>query len=245
MKVYIQTDKLGEFYNINAFVAYEGFKNFGFETQKFFNADEISDNNPENILVGGIGNVRKRLKNLGIIRSDKEIDYPEELLPFLKRNIWESSINELFKYKKKRNIFIKPKTETKLFAGKIITNEMDFLGLINKESDTEVYCSELVNFKTEWRCFIRYREILDVRRYKGDWDTKIDIQVVKNAVNAFTSQPHSYALDFGIDENDQTILVEVNDGHSLGAYGLSSGNYAKFLSARWSQLTQTEDFLNF
>ncbi|MFD0589275.1 ATP-grasp domain-containing protein [Paenibacillus sp. GCM10027627] len=24
---------------------------------------------------------------------------------------------------------------------------------------------------TEWRCFIRYGEILDVRQYKGAWDS--------------------------------------------------------------------------
>ncbi|UMQ40488.1 ATP-grasp domain-containing protein [Chryseobacterium sp. Y16C] len=245
MKAYIQTDTTGEFYNVNAFIAYEGFKNFGYEIEKFVDADDISDNNPENIIIGGIGNVRKRLKNLNIIRPDKEIDYPEELKPFLKRKIWESTINQIFSDKNSWNIFIKPKTETKLFAGKVIQNEIDFLGIINEEKDIEVLCSELIDFKTEWRCFIRYKEILDIRRYKGDWDTKIDVKIVEAAINSFTSQPNSFALDFGVNTKGETILVEVNDGHSLGTYGLSSINYAKFLSARWSELTQTEDYLNF
>lgn len=244
MKAYIQTNKNGEFYNVNAFVAYEGFKNFGFEILKFIDADDISDENLEDIIVGGIGNVRKRLQNLNIIRKNKEIDYPEELKPFLKRKIWSSSINEVFN-KKEWDIFIKPQTETKLFVGKVIKNEMDFLGLIYEKKDTEIWCSELVNFKTEWRCFIRYKEILDIRRYKGDWDTKIDIKTVLSAVDSFISQPNSYALDFGVNESGEMFLVEVNDGHSLGTYGLSSAHYAKFLSARWSQLTQTKDYLNF
>jgi len=85
MKAYIQTDPAGEFYNVNAFLAYDGFKNFGYEIEKYVDADEILDNNPENIIVGGIRNVRKRLKNLNITRLEKEIDYPEELKPFLKR----------------------------------------------------------------------------------------------------------------------------------------------------------------
>ena len=245
MKAFIQTDSKGEFYNINAFIAYEGFKNFGYEIEKFFDADEILDDNPENILVGGIGNVRKRIRNLNIVRSDKEIDYPEELKPFLKRKIWESTINQIFSDSNSWNVFIKPKKETKLFAGKVVQNELDFLGIINSERDIEILCSELINFKTEWRCFIRYKEILDIRRYKGDWDTKIDLQTVQSAVSSFISQPSAYALDFGVDENGETILVEVNDGHSLGTYGLSSSHYAKFLSARWSELTQTEDYLNF
>ncbi|ALR32068.1 hypothetical protein ATE47_16760 [Chryseobacterium sp. IHB B 17019] len=244
MKAYIQTDKRGEFYNVNAFIANEGFKNFGFEIEKFVDADEISNKNPENIIVGGIGNVRKRLQNLNIIRENKEIDYPEELKPFLKRKIWTSSINEIFN-KKEWNIFIKPQTETKLFAGKVIKSEMDLLGLIDEENDIKIWCPELVNFKTEWRCFIRYKEILDIRRYKGDWDTKIDVKTVLSAINSFTSQPNSYALDFGLNENGEMFLVEVNDGHSLGTYGISSAHYAKFLSARWSELTETEDFLNF
>ena len=244
MKAYIQTDKNGEFYNVNAFIANEGFKNFGFEIEKFVDADEISNKNPENIIVGGIGNVRKRLQNLNIIRENKEIDYPEELKPFLKRKIWTSSINEIFN-KKEWNIFIKPQTETKLFAGKVIKSEMDLLGLIDEENDIKIWCSELVNFKTEWRCFIRYKEILDIRRYKGDWDTKIDVKTVLLAINSFTSQPNSYALDFGLNENGEMFLVEVNDGHSLGTYGISSAHYAKFLSARWSELTETEDYLNF
>lgn len=244
MKVYIQTDKSREFYNVNAYIAYEGFKNFGFEVEKFFDVDEIVDKNPEDIIVGGIGNVRKRIENLNILRPDKEIDYPKELLSFLKRKVWESTINEVYK-KGNWNIFVKPKTETKLFAGKVVNNELDFVGLIFEDKDIEVLCSELVEFKTEWRCFIRYKEILDIRRYKGDWDTKIDINTVRNAIEAFTTQPAAYALDFGVNENNETILVEVNDGHSLGTYGLSPSNYAKFLSARWSELTHTEDYLNF
>lgn len=245
MRAYIQTDKTGEFYNINAFTAYEGFKHFGFEIEKFFDANDISDSNPEHIIVGGIGSIRKRLKNLNIIRPNKEIDYPDELQSFLKRKIWESTVNTIFKDKKARNIFIKPKTETKLFAGKVIINDMDFVGLIDEEKDTEIYCSEFIRFRTEWRCFIRYKKILDVRRYKGDWDTKLDVKVVEKAINCFNAQPNSYALDFGVNDDNETILVEVNDGHSLGTYGLLPNHYAQFLSARWSELTNTEDYLNF
>lgn len=244
MKAYIQTDQNGEFYNVNAFIAYEGFKTFGFEIQKFTDADEITDTNPEHIVVGGILNVRKRLQNLNIIRNSKEIDYPEELTPFLKRKIWSSTINETY-HNRNWNIFIKPQTETKLFAGKVIKNEMDFIGLIDPENDISIWCSDLIDFKTEWRCFIRYKEILDIRRYKGDWDTKIDLKTVQDAVSAFHSQPQAYALDFGVNEKGETLLVEVNDGHSLGTYGISSSHYAKFLSARWSELTGTEDYLNF
>jgi len=245
LKAYIQTDKNGEFYNVNAFIAYEGFKHFGFEIEKYFDINNIKDKIPEDIIVGGIGNVRRRIELLGIERKQKEIDYPEELEKYLNRKIWKTTLEEVLQ-QKHFNIFIKPDIDTKKFAGKVFKNELDFIGLIDENHPTKVLCSEIVNFKTEFRCFIRYKEILDIRRYKGDLDNSIDLETVINAISDFKSQPKSFALDFGITENNKTVLVEVNDGHSLGSYGISSQNYAKFLSARWSELTNnTIDYLNF
>jgi len=244
LKAYIQTDKSGEFYNVNAFIAYEGFKHFGFEIEKYIDIKNIPDKNPQDIIIGGIGNVRKRIELLGIERKQQEIDYPKELEKYLNRKIWKSTLEEILG-QKHFNIFIKPDIDTKKFAGKVFKNELDFIGLIDEENPTKVLCSEIVNFKTEFRCFIRYKEILDIRRYKGDWDKAINLETVKNAISDFEKQPNSYALDFGITNDNRTVLVEVNDGHSLGSYGISSQNYAKFLSARWSELTNTNDYLNF
>ena len=39
MKAFIQTNKNGEFYNVNAFIANEGFLHFGFETKKYIDVD--------------------------------------------------------------------------------------------------------------------------------------------------------------------------------------------------------------
>lgn len=245
MKAYIQTDKAGNFYNVNAFVANEGFELLGWETQKYFLVEEISDNDPESLIVGGIGNVRKRLRSLGINKPLIEIDYPLELTKYLGRKIWASTLEELFDDEKKWNVFVKPKNDTKKFVGKVMREYKDFIGIVDKDNPTEIWCSEIVNFKTEWRCFIRYNSILDIRQYKGVWDSKLDLTVIQNAVNDFISSPSAYALDFGVDENNNMKLVEVNDGHSLGSYGISSINYAKFLSARWAELTKTKDYANF
>jgi hypothetical protein len=245
MKAYIQADKSGNFYNVNAYVANEGFQTLGWETEKYFSVDEIKDNDPESLIVGGIGNVRKRLEKFGVERPSNEIDYPKELEKYLGRKVWVSTIEEIFRDEQKWNIFIKPKKETKKFVGKVVKDYKDFIGLVDNDNPTQIWCSEIVNFKTEWRCFIRYGEILDIRQYKGVWDSKIDLSVIKNAIKDFESSPASYALDFGIDENDTMKLVEINDGHSLGTYGISPINYAKFLSARWSELTKTKDYARF
>lgn len=55
----------------------------------------------------------------------------------------------------------------------------------------------------------------------------------------------SFCLDFGVDKNGKHYLIEVNDGHSHGSYGMGAISYAKLLSARWSEMTQTVDYLNF
>ncbi len=72
-----------------------------------------------------------------------------------------------------------------------------------------------------------------------------DPSVVENAVAQFKSAPKGYAIDFGLTDKGETLLIEVNDGYSLGCYGLFDLDYAKLLSARWAELTNTVDECNF
>jgi hypothetical protein len=111
--------------------------------------------------------------------------------------------------------------------------------------DPEILCSEVINFVAEWRCFVKYGRILDIRRYKGNWRVHFDYKIVENAVSQFTSAPKGYAVDFGLTDKGETLLIEVNDGYALGHYGLFSLDYAKLLSARWAKLTNTIDECNF
>jgi len=241
MKAYIQTENNGDYYNVNAFIAAVGFKSLGFEVLKYVNAEDVNENERDAIFVGGVGNVRARLEKLGITKED-EIEYPEELQEFLNRKVWTSTLNRVIS-EEQVGVFIKP-LETKLFQGKVINEFKDLIGL-NYEKEVEVWCSEVVDIVTEWRCFVRYEELLDVRYYKGNWDSKLDLSIVKDAISKYKSQPKSYCLDFGVDVSGKHYLIEVNDGHSLGSYGMGAISYAKFLSARWSELTETEDLLNF
>ncbi|MCX7748084.1 MAG: hypothetical protein N2645_14550 [Clostridia bacterium] len=54
----MQINKNGDFYNVNSFVANEGFISLGWETFKFYDIKEIRDKSPKDIVVGGIGNIR-------------------------------------------------------------------------------------------------------------------------------------------------------------------------------------------
>lgn len=241
MQAYIQTNSQREYFNINAYLAAEGFQKLGWETKKFHQAEEIQPAAPSAVVVGGIGMVRKRLQQLGI-EQGYEIEYPAELRPFLKRKVWQSTLGEVIQ-QEHYGIFIKP-VQTKLFKGKVIQQFRDFIGL-KYEEEVPIWCSEVVELVTEWRCFIRYGQVMDVRRYTGRWDSRLDSQVVQAAIAAYQSQPAAYGLDIGVDAQGEHYLVEVNDGHSLGTYGLEPVAYAKFLSARWAEMTKTEDLLNF
>lgn len=60
-------------------------------------------------------------------------------------------------------------------------------------------------------------------------------------VRSYVDSPSAYSIDIGLTAENETIIVEVNDGYSLGSYGLDPLLYAKLLSARWAELTGTED----
>jgi hypothetical protein len=243
MRAFIQINEEGEFSNANCYAAYDGFRQLGWEIAKYRLVESIPSDDPEDVVVGGIGNVRSHLCRLGFEGAKQEMDYPEELRSYLVRKIWESTVEELVKDERLWNVFIKPKEETKKFTGKVVGSIGDFAGLVDHQNPTPIWVSEIVEFRAEWRCFVRYGEVLDARLYKGDWAACLDKSVVLQAIQDFKSAPAAYALDFGLDAKGQTLLVEVNDGHSLGSYGLHPLHYAKFLAARWAQMVGQRDWL--
>jgi len=60
-------------------------------------------------------------------------------------------------------------------------------------------------------------------------------------VQAFEDRPISFGMDWGITSAGPTILVEVNDGFSLGNYGLRGPEYTALIEARWRQLMGLPD----
>jgi hypothetical protein len=50
----------------------------------------------------------------------------------------------------------------------------------------------------------------------------------------------AYGIDFGVLAQEDTALIELNDGFSLGSYGLDRSIYADLILARWTELMSTE-----
>lgn len=242
MRAYIRKNSDKEIASHNFYAAFDGFKQMGFEIQYFEMISELSGNQKEDIVVGYVDEVRKALFKHNIITP--EMDYPEELEGYLGRKIWTSKLSAIANNPDSWNIFIKP-IEDKKFTGVVVRGTKDLVGCGTYGEDPDILCSEVVHFVAEWRCFVRYGEILDIRRYKGNWRMHFDYKVVEKAVAQFTSAPKGYAIDFGLTDKGETLLIEVNDGYALGHYGLFSVDYAKLLMARWAELTDTRDECDF
>lgn len=238
MKVYIQSKENGIPHNDNFYSAYEGFLGMGFEVIPFWTPEQLSLAEREDIAVGYVGTVRRRLYELGI--TAPEMDYPEPLKKYLGRKVWPSTINTVSNNPELWPVFVKS-VENKKFTGVTVRSTKDLIGCGCWGRDAEVICSEIIDLRAEWRTFVRYGKILDVRPYKGDWRRHYDPNVIENAVKEFAGAPKGYAADFGVTAEGKTVLIEVNDGYALGSYGLNENSYAKLLSARWAELTGTED----
>ena len=75
----------------------------------------------------------------------------------------------------------------------------------------------------------------------GDFRIFPDMNVIDNAIMDYKSQPAGYSIDFGITSDGRTLLIECNDGWSLGNYGLNDVTYSTLLAKRWVQLMFQND----
>lgn len=240
MKAFVQRNKNGDFPNINFAIAYDGLDKLGLEIENYYDDNQIKKIGNEDLFVGFVHETKKVLNHLKIPIPEITC-YPEELSEYYGRRIWESTLQEFLK-EGKYNLFIKPK-KNKYFTGKLIKSFKDLISIGYHKEQVDIWCSEPKEIITESRCFVRYGKILDLRNYKGDWKKKTDTKIVEEVVKKLSNKLSGYAVDFGITKEGKTILIELNDGYSLGNYGLFSADYCKLLISRWAQITNTEDYL--
>ncbi|MFT3935826.1 MAG: ATP-grasp domain-containing protein [Chitinophagaceae bacterium] len=245
MNLYTEKLTRGEFSNISFYAALEAFYNMGFEINEVNLSENKSLQIKENhVFLGSIGFIHQALSLLGL-PIPKPFDYPDSLKNFFGRKIFASTISQISNNPTSWNVFIKPKGALKSFTGRLIKNTGDLIGTSNFEFDTPVWVSEPVNFVAEWRVFVRYGRILGVRQYNGDWRYNYDATVIEKAVATFIDSPKAYALDFGLTSDGRMLIVEANEGYSIGSYGLFYVDYAKLLATRWCELTGQKDMCDF
>lgn len=220
-------------------VALHGFRQRGVETAPYFGFGDIQglgDLGPDVGLTGYIGDVWEALDKARAPRPPS-LDYPEELRPFLGREVRRSDLDTVRSITHRR-IFVKPMKQ-KLFTGFVTTGEFaDQIRLGTYDGSEEVWVSDPVGFVSEYRCFVLRGKVLDARHYKGDWGVAINRKTVEAAVEAWSSAPVAYVLDFGATDDGRTLLVEVNDSFAMGSYGLRPELYAAMLEARWEEMVR-------
>ena len=242
MRVFVQCDENGMFRDYDHFNAYTGFKEMGFEIIFFSDEEKLRESSIEDVIVGYGGPIRARLKDYGLVIPN--IDYPDSISKYLGRKIWKSTINTINSNPDLWNVFVKP-VINKSFKGRTVRSAKDLIGCGSTNGDQEIYVSELLEFVSEYRVFVRYGRILDMRHYYGAWDVLPDVETIKKCIADYVDSPKAYAIDFGVTNDGKTVFVEINVSGSIGSYGLEPISYAKFMAARWAELTGTEDECSF
>lgn len=241
-KAYIQVIE-GEYVNAAAFYFNNGCKLLGIETEKFEDKDFGAINLQKNEMIfAGVPVMIKTFEKFGgIIPSPLEI--PEELNMFCGRTIKKGTLKELYDTTS-YPIFVKPAEKGKLFDGQIVSckEELELFQYVDEQEgwNTKVFSSNVIKIVSEFRCFIIQGEVYDCRKYKGEFSSVPDFDFIQKCVAAYNNAPVAYALDFGVTDKGETILIEANDGYSLGPYGFDSYNYSRMVILRWKQLMRLD-----
>lgn len=194
-------------------------------------------------IMGDIQVMLSAMKQLGIVYSYN--DYPECLKPYLRREIWESTMGEVRKrlfddleneVELGLNWFIKPKYRLKRFTGFVLETIDDLSKCAGVGNQTKLWCSEPVVFVSEYRCPVINGKVMGMYAAPGKDGTLPDIRVVEQMAKDFIGAPSAYALDVGVLSSGETALIEVNDGFSLGRYGIPADVYTQLLQTRWEEL---------
>ncbi|MEM9539903.1 MAG: ATP-grasp domain-containing protein [Cyanobacteria bacterium P01_E01_bin.42] len=203
----------------------------------------------ESLVAGEIPIVLSALKQLKI-PFVKISDYPNALEKFFHRRIWLSSLRKLearLYAGKSQPIFAKPANRSKRFTGRIFDSFHDLWAVSGVSRQEKIWCSEVVNWLSEYRIYMIKNQnsdsqivgIYPYNEQQSETSLKIDLSTVREAVRRLDKAGESvagYALDFGILETGETALIEMNDGFSLGNYGLSDRFYTDLILARWEEL---------
>ena len=240
MKAFVE--KLnGEFRNANIYVAWHGLVERGCEIE-FFEAAQVENLplTPRTPVVAGIPVVHRALQCLGCEIPALE-PIPPEVKTYAGRDFGLCTLGEARrKFADECGpLFIKPPAgQAKVFNGHVIAEFRDLIQTSQMPDKQIVWWSQAVEFVGEFRGFVNRGELVGFRHYKGDFRVAFDFDVVESALHAWKSKPIGCSMDWGVTKDGRTLLIEVNEGYSLGCYGLASHLYALLLIDRWLEMTQ-------
>lgn len=191
--------------------------------------------------LGSVEFVRDVMRRMQI-NEPRNMSYPDELKPFLKRNIELNGGLVIGK-------FVKP-VITKEYNGFVLNEIGDydehdfeqFQTLLLSTSDYWV-SDKIKDIHAEYRFYIHNKEIAGYARYDDgitEVSGEICVHVVKEMIEKYDSAPIAYSLDVAITSDNEVILIEANDCWALGLYkGMNENQYMKMVFDRWNQIRLT------
>ena len=241
-----------------AFLQYTGNQRLGHEEQllkseferrgvpvELYSAKRIQRRNlpltTSTFIAGDMDAMHGAMRQLGIEPPEPD-DYPECLRPWMHRRVWKTTLDALERQLLDGTgppVFAKPAERRKGFTGRVFESYHDFAGLGSTSRRQDVWCSEVVAWRSEFRVYVIGQEIVSVDHYGGDASAALDSRAVQDALAAYRAggnAPSAYGIDFGVLSTGQTALIEANDGYALGAYTIGAQPYTDLLMARWAEL---------
>ncbi len=97
----------------------------------------------------------------------------------------------------------------------------------------------MLDIVSEYRALVIDGQVKALNNYIGDWKAFPDPNTIIDMVTDYTLAPIGYSLDVGVTNKGETVLIECNDGWSLGNYGACPVIYTNLLMKRWNQLMTT------
>lgn len=239
---YILKSAQGLPYSPNGAVAARGFEYLGYEV-RYFTRDELPSLplTSATPVVAGVGTVIAALDQMGV-SVPSHLTAPRCLEPFLGRKCWRSTLGDV-RLAAQFPVFIKPYEDTKRFTGFVARHAADLDSIPRGEGeealrdDYEVLAQEPVNFVSEWRVFVVRGRVVGTTLHSGDPLVFPNSQIIRQTLAAYSMPPDGYSADFGVADDGRTLLVEINEGYSLGSGHLKANAYASLLKARWEQIT--------
>jgi hypothetical protein len=199
----------------------------------------------DTLVAGGLRVVEEAMAAIGMAVPEAD-NLPDCLAHYRGRKVWTSTWGELRAGCGRQGppgpLFVKPRRRNKGFPALALYSAADLEAAAHLDDAQEVLVSEYVVFASEWRCYVCRGQVLELCHYQGDPFCYPDPGVIKGAVADFGPEaPAGCGIDFGVLTDGRTVLVEVNDGYSLGSYGLNAVEYSELLEARWLQLAAAPD----
>jgi len=203
------------------------------------------------LVAGSVRFVLHALRRLGLA-SPLHMPYPAALSAWLHRRVARyERLRDALAYIRDSGqpMFIKPAKGWKRFTGFVIQHPDD-PRLIGISKNLPVWISQPISLVSEWRAYVAHGSVLAIKfvDHGGDRRMMPDVISIQEAVAKLVDArqaPAGFVIDFGVDIDGRTILVEVNDGFSFGAYDdLDSNTYWTVTVARWYELVGAVNVTN-